>query len=90
MNTNNFLGRRFHSNISHLAAMALIALACRIPAFCGEIHNAAKKGDLAKVKELLKDHPELVSSRDNVSETPLYWATANGYKSMKEHERIGR
>jgi hypothetical protein len=28
MNTNNFLGRLFHSNISHLAAMALITLAC--------------------------------------------------------------
>jgi ankyrin repeat protein len=64
--------------------MALIMLACRIPAFCGEIHDAAKAGDLAKVKALLKDYPELVSSKDNVNITPLHWAAQFGHKGLVE------
>jgi hypothetical protein len=53
----------------------LIALACSTPAFCGEIHDAAKKGDLQKAQALLKDNPNLVSSRDSDGGlTPLHVA----------------
>jgi ankyrin repeat protein len=53
-------------------------------AFGGEIHDAAMKGDLAKVKALLKDHPELVISEDSDGETPLHWAAASGQEDMVE------
>src|ERR1017187_7628022 len=61
---------------------ALVALAWGIPAFCGEIHEAAKQGDLAKVKALLKDNPGLVFSKDTRGGTPLYDAAAEGHKDV--------
>ncbi len=48
------------------------------------IHDAAKAGDLEKVKALLKDHPDLVFSRDDVGKTPLHWAAENGHKDAAE------
>jgi hypothetical protein len=74
MSTNNFLIRLFHPQIPCLAIITLIALACGTPAFCGEIHDAARKGNLKKVKTLLEKNPELVSSKDSESHTPLHWA----------------
>jgi hypothetical protein len=56
--------RLFHFQISRIAAMSLIALAWSIPAFCGEIHEAVKKGELTKIKALLKTNPNLVHSKD--------------------------
>ena len=54
-----------------LALASLFMLALSIPAFCGEIHDAVKGGDLARVKALLKNNPKLVSSKDNKGKTPL-------------------
>jgi ankyrin repeat protein len=66
-------------------AVSLIALATSIAAFCGEIHDAARDGDLATVKALLKNRPELVSSKNNNSlNMPLHVAAQNGYKDMVE------
>ena len=50
----------------------------------GEIHEAAGAGDLAKVKALLKDNPNLVFSKDNNDETPLHWAASRGHKNVAE------
>ncbi len=52
--------------------------------FCGEIHDAAKNGDLEKIKALLKDNPNLVSSKDtnNINATPLYIAAAFGQTNV--------
>jgi ankyrin repeat protein len=66
-----------------LSLFLLITLLCR-PAFCGEIHDAAANGDLEKVKALLKDNPDLVSSKDNTSWQPMHWAAYNGHKDMVE------
>jgi ankyrin repeat protein len=44
------------------------------PAFCGEIHEAAKAGDVEKVKALLKENPKLVDERDTHRFTPLHSA----------------
>jgi ankyrin repeat protein len=45
-----------------------------------EIHDAAKAGNLAKVKALLEDNHALVFGKDNIGETPLHWAVHLGYK----------
>jgi hypothetical protein len=50
----------------------------------GPIHDAAKSGDLEKVKTLLKDNPELVSHIDEDGEMPLHLAAQNGHKDMVE------
>jgi hypothetical protein len=57
--------RFFHSQISRLANISLILLACSIPAFCGEIHEAAAAGNLAGVKALPKARTDMVSSSAN-------------------------
>jgi ankyrin repeat protein len=67
-----------------LATFSLIMLALSIPAFCGEIHAAAKSGDLAKVNALLKDDPKLISSMDNKGETPLHAAASNDRKDVAQ------
>ncbi len=43
-------------------------------ALCGPIHDAVRKGDEAKVVALLKENPDLVSSRDKLGNTPLHIA----------------
>ena len=59
--------------IAIISLLLFTTLLCR-PAFCGEIHDAAKRGDLEKVKALLKDNPNLVFSKDDDGMTPLHWA----------------
>jgi uncharacterized protein len=80
----SFRSQPFRFPIFCLAIVTLIALACSTPAFCGEIHDAAKTGDLARVKALLKENPELVSSRDEDGKTPLHLAIANSHKDITE------
>jgi ankyrin repeat protein len=59
--------------------VSLLVLVWSSLAFCGEIHDAAKNGDLEKVKTLLKDNPDLVFSKDYTNGvTPLHIAAARG------------
>jgi len=53
-----------------LMAMVFAAKA----AYCGPIHDAARKGDAKKVKVLLASDPKLVNDRDNNGDTPLHAA----------------
>jgi ankyrin repeat protein len=62
--------------------IALVALTWSSIAYCGEIHDASKSGDLERVKALLKDNPKLVSSKDDHSATPLLWAANKGHKDV--------
>jgi ankyrin repeat protein len=62
----------------------LVALAWSSPAFCGEIHDAARDGNLEKVKALLKGNPDLVFSKDDQGETPLHFAANLGHKDVVE------
>jgi hypothetical protein len=80
----SFLNQLVHSSIPRISIVMLIALACSIPAFCGEIHDAAKAGDLAKVKALLKENPELIFSKHDFGMMPLHWAAFKGYKDVVE------
>lgn len=51
-----------------------------------DIFSASQSGNLEKVKALLKDKPNLISSRDVewAGETPLHKAAANGRKLVAE------
>lgn len=49
----------------------------------GEIHDAASAGDLPKVQELIKDHPEWVNLRE-LGTTPLHQAARNGHLKVVE------
>jgi len=62
----------------------LIVLFWNSVAFCGEIHDAARSGDLEKVKALLKGDPNLVVTIDDAGATPLYVAVASGHKEVVE------
>jgi ankyrin repeat protein len=54
--------------------MLALSFAWASVALCGPIHDATRKGDEAKVIELLKQNPGLVSSRDKLGNTPLHIA----------------
>jgi ankyrin repeat protein len=82
MNINNFPSRLFSSKAGRIAMVSLIMLACNIPAFCDEIHEAARDGDIQKVNSLLKKNPELIASRNSLGQTPLYSAAGNNNKEM--------
>jgi ankyrin repeat protein len=73
-----FISHLSHSKMFSLLIITLIALAWSIPAFCGEINGAAKAGDLAKVKALLKDNSKLALSRDYFGASPLHLAARWG------------
>ena len=82
MNTRSFFHKLCHLPIPHRVAVMLFVMVWSIPAFCGEIHDAAKSGDLEKVKALLKDKPNLVFSKDKNGDTPLVVAVKFGHKDM--------
>ncbi len=50
----------------------------------GEIHDAAQKGDLAKVKSLITNDPTLVNSRDDRQAVPLHWSAGTGRKDVTD------
>jgi ankyrin repeat protein len=43
-----------------------------------EIHDAAKQGNLDKVRSLVEKDPALVAAKDKGGQTPLHWAAASG------------
>jgi ankyrin repeat protein len=64
------------------AIVVLIVWASCATGLCGEMDDAARTGDLAKVKALLKENPALVSSTAFDGWTPLHEAADNGYFAM--------
>ncbi len=68
--------RNFRASTPTAAALLLLtASAWSRPAFCGPIHDAAKTGDLAKIRSLLQADPSLVNTQDDDGVTPLIYAT---------------
>jgi len=84
MNTRSLFPRFCYSPIVRLATVMLVALGWSSLALCGEIHDAAKNGDLGRVKALVKDNPDLVFSTDNDGWTALHYAAFNGKKDVAE------
>ena len=66
----------------HALAIMLASLAANTHAFCGEIHDAAQKGDVERVKALLNENLELVSSKDQKDWTPLHYAVGFGHSDV--------
>jgi len=64
------------------AAVLFFALACGHAGICGEIHKAVNRGDIAAVKALIREHPDLVESKDEGGSTPLIWAAYSGEKDI--------
>ena len=76
MSMRSFFGR--------CATVALVGLVGGSFAFGGEIHDAARDGDLRRVKALLKDNPNLVLATEDTGATPLHMAAASGRKDVAE------
>jgi ankyrin repeat protein len=60
----------------------LVALVWGSLAFGGDIHDAAKSGDLEKVKAQLRGNPDSVFSKDAYGWTPLHYAAFKGHKEV--------
>ena len=84
MKTYSSFSQLCHSPMLRCAAVMLVALSWSSLAFCGEIHDAARDGNLEKVKALIKNNPDLVFSKDDFGHTPLYLAAASGRKNVVE------
>ena len=88
MNKMHSFFNKFHYSLipgyTRVMLVVLLTLVWSSIAFCGEIHEAAENGDLAKVEALLKDNPALVSSRNNYGTTPLHLAVENSHKDVAE------
>jgi uncharacterized protein len=65
-----------------IPAVLLATLVVTLPSFADSIHSAASKGDLAKVKELLKQDPASIASTDNMGRTPLHVAAEHAQKDV--------
>jgi hypothetical protein len=61
-----------------MATLALVAWSG--VAFCGEVHNAAKAGDVKTIEALLREKPELLDAEDESGKFPLEVALMNGRK----------
>lgn len=65
--------------------LGLAALAAASPSLCAPIHDAARAGDLDKVKALVKANPDVVASKDEkYGQTPLHIAAFNDRKEVAE------
>ncbi len=64
------------------ASGALLAMALPLALSAGEIHDAVLAHDLARVRQLLLEKPDLVNERTEKGDTPLYIAAFRGYRQM--------
>ena len=60
----------------------MVTLSNPLCGFAGPIHEAARDGDLTRVKQLIGEDPKLVHAEDDHHFTPLHWAAANGHKDV--------
>lgn len=64
--------------VSRLVAVLVLVLAGSEVAFAGPAVDAARKGDVKKLKALLGQDPKLVNERDANGDTPLHQAVLHG------------
>ena len=56
----------------------LVAALMACAAGCSTIHDAARDGNLAAVRQHLQEGSD-VNAKDNNGDTPLMWAAGNGH-----------
>ena len=66
-----------------MAALGILFMVV-MPVWGEAIHDAAEKGDIAKVKSLLAEKSERVSAKNRYGETPLHMAAFRGHKDIVE------
>lgn len=62
----------------------LVLMALGNPTWAGQIHDAAKAGDVDKVRALLNASPELLNAKDDRGWTPLLWAVVARHKEVMD------
>ena len=67
-----------------IISVCAFLLGASIPTLAAEIHDAARRGDLAKLKSLLAKRPELLEARSEKEKTPLHFAAQSGHKEIVE------
>lgn len=75
---------RTHTRLRAAIAMLALTLCLSLPALAGPIHKAARKGDMAAVIALLKQNPDLVSSKDSLGYMPLHLAAKYNHPEIVE------
>lgn len=78
MKTFTILNYLFFSRGFRIAIVMTLALGWNGHAYCGPIHDAARKGDVKKIQALLQNDPMLVADRDKLGDTPLHSAALHG------------
>ena len=63
---------------TRVAVFAVLILGIASTAFGGPIHDAARKGDVNKIKLLLQQDAKLVNEKDKNGDTPLHVAAFHG------------
>src|SRR5438046_411839 len=62
-----------------LAFIPLIAALCFVrAAYCADIHDSVKDGNLDKIKEQLDQSPDFAILRDSSDRTPFHYAVERG------------
>jgi len=72
------------------APVFLLAILSAVGLRAGEIHDAVKAGDLAKVRALLEADPTLLESKGNRGETPLDLACFGGPPFFQKEVAVAR
>lgn len=75
---------RLHMRSIRAALVICLALLCGATAFSDPIHDAARKGNVKKIKEILATDPKAVSARDSQGDTPLHVACLHNQLSAVE------
>jgi cytohesin len=70
--------RFFFAKRASALMILLFLLGGPTAALCAPIHDAARKGDVSKIKALLQADPKLVSAQDKNGDTPLHVACLHG------------
>lgn len=74
--------KRLHSASARTALLLAASFACGSFAFAGPIQDAARKGDVKKVKELLQQDPKLLNDKDKNGDTALHQAALHGQTAV--------
>jgi ankyrin repeat protein len=80
----SLLSMKALSTIGIVLVVMLVSMALGSPARAGQIHDAAKAGDVGRVAALLKANPELGDAKDEHGWTPLHWAVRDRHKEVVE------